>query len=128
MAGLSATLIKSYVAGAAIPKRRIVKFGAADGAVILSAGAAVTEFSIGVTTEIDVATGEPVDVVRGGITDVEYGGTVVRGGPITSDATGRAVAAAPAAGVNNRIIGFAEVSAVVGDIGPVSIDPGVMQG
>lgn len=128
MAGLSATLIKSYIAGAAITKRRIVKFGAADGAVIQSAGAAATEFSIGVSSEIDVASGEPVDVIRDGLADVEYGGTVVRGGPITSDATGRAVAAAPAAGTNNRIIGFAEVSAVVGDVGPAFICPGFMQG
>ncbi len=128
MAGLSATSIKTYVAGAAIPKRRIVKFGASDVQVILGAGAAATEFLIGVTTEIDVATGEPVDVIRDGMADVEYGGTVTRGQPITSDATGRAVAAAPAAGVNNRIMGFAEVSAVVGDVGPAFINPGLIQG
>lgn len=128
MAGLSPTSIKTYIAGAAIPKRRIVKFGTSDNAVILGAGAAATEFLIGVTTEIDAASGEPVDVIRDGIADVEYGGTVVRGGPITADATGRAVAAAPAAGVNNRVIGYAEVSAVVGDIGPVFISPSTLQG
>lgn len=128
MAGLKPILITSHIAAAAIPKRRIVKFGAADNAVLLSAGAAATEFSIGVTTEVDAITGETVDVVRGGLADVEYGGTVTRGQPVTSDATGRAVAAAPGAGTNNRIIGFAEVSAVVGDIGAVSINPGFMQG
>lgn len=128
MAGHSATLIKNYYAGAAIPKRRIVKFGAGDNLVILSAGAAATEFSIGITAEVDVVTGEPVDVIREGFADVEYGGTVTRGAPITSDSTGRAVAAAPAAGTNNRIIGFAEVSAVVGDVGPAYISPSMLQG
>ncbi len=128
MAGHSPTLITTCIASAAIPKRRIVKFGASDGAVVLAAGPAATEFSIGITTEIDAASGEPVDVIRGGIADVEYGGTVTRGGPITSDSTGRAVAAAPAAGVNNRCIGFAEVSAVVGDVGPAFIQPFTLQG
>lgn len=128
MAGLSATSIKSYVAGAAITKRRIVKWGATDGAVIPATAAAATEYLMGVTTEITVASGEPVDVVREGLADVEYGGTVVRGDPLTSDASGRAVTAAPGAGVNNRIIGFAEVSGVVGDIGTASISPGLMQG
>lgn len=128
MAGLSATLTKNYYAGAAIPKRRIVKFGAADNQVLLGAGSAATEFLIGVSTEIDVVTGEPVDIIREGFADVEYGGTVTRGQPLTSDGTGRAIAAAPGAGVNFRIIGFAEVSAVVGDIGPAFITPGIMQG
>lgn len=128
MAGLSATLTKNYYAGAAIAKRRIVKFGAADNQVILGAGSAVTEFLIGVATEIDAATGEPIDVIRAGIADVEYGGTVTRGQPLTSDATGRAIAAAPGAGVNFRTIGFAEVSAVIGDVGPAQIIPGIMQG
>ena len=128
MAGLSATLVKTYIAGAAIPKRRIVKFGVSDGRVIPGAGAAVTEFLIGVTTEVDVLTGEPVDVIRSGLADVEYGGVVVRGSPLTSDATGRAVAAAPAVGVNNRIIGYAEVSAVAGDVGAAQIVLGIFQG
>jgi ABC-type Fe3+ transport system substrate-binding protein len=128
MAGHSPTDIKGYVAGAAMPKRRIAKFGAADGVLLLAAGAAATEFSIGVTTEVDTLTGEPVDLIRAGLADVEYGGTIVRGAPLTSDATGRAVTAAPAAGTNNRIIGFAEVSGVVGDIGTVYVNPGFMQG
>ena len=59
---------------------------------------------------------------------MEFGGTVARGAPVTADASGKAVAAAPAAGSNVRIIGFAEVSAVAGDIAPVLIAPGVMQG
>ena len=67
-------------------------------------------------------------MVKSGIADVEFGGAVTRGAAVTSDANGKAVAAAPAAGSNVRIIGFAEVSAVAGDIGPILVAPGVMQG
>jgi hypothetical protein len=38
------------------------------------------------------------------------------------------VAAAPGAGVNNRIVGFALVSAVVGDVAAILLSPCVMQG
>jgi hypothetical protein len=128
MAGQTPSEINSYIAGAAITKRRIVKWGAADGQVVVAAGPAATEFLNGVTSHIDAAINEPVDVFQGGIVDVEYGATVVRGAPLTSDSIGRAVTAAPAAGANNRIIGFAEVSGAVGDIGAVRINIGFMQG
>lgn len=120
------TLTKSYRAEAAVTKRRIVKMGTADGSVLL--GAAATDLIFGVSAEIDAAITEPCDVHVAGIAEVEFGGTVTRGGPVTSDATGRAVAAAPGAGVNNRIVGFALRSAVVGDVAPVLLSQGVMQG
>lgn len=126
MAGASATSIKTYIAGGAITRRRIVRHGTADGTALLGNGVATTP--LGVSTEIDVVSGEPVDVIREGLADVEYGGTVTRGDPLTSDATGRAVTAAPATGVNNRCIGWAEVSGVVGDIGTTSVAPFIMQG
>lgn len=126
MAGQTPAEINSYIAGAAITRRRIVKWGAADGQILQ--GAAVGDFLMGVLTGLDAAVNEPADVVQGGIADVEYGGVVTRGAPLTSDATGRAVVAAPAAGVNNRIVGFAEVSGVLGDIGCVRLAIGFMQG
>jgi hypothetical protein len=119
-------LTKNYTAGAAIAAFRIVKPGAADGAVIQAAAA--TDFLIGVNDGVAPASGERTDIVHTGIADVEFGGTVTRGGPVTSDANGRAVAAAPAAGSNVRIIGFAVNSQVSGDIGPVLLEPGLMQG
>lgn len=119
---MSELLLKNYVAGAAVAKHRIVKFHSVDGAVV--AAAAATDLSIGVSAELDAASGERVDVVKSGITLVEFGGTVTRGDPLTSDASGKAVAAAPAAGVRNRIIGFAEQSAVSGDIAFLLIAPG----
>lgn len=119
-------LIRSYTAGAAIAKYRIVKPGAADGAVLQAAAA--TDFLNGVCVELDAASGASTDIIKSGIAEVEFGGAVTRGGPVTADANGKAVAAAPGAGSNVRIIGFAEVSAVSGDIAPVWIAPGVMQG
>lgn len=120
------TLIKQGTAEAAVSPYRIVKFGAADGGYVQAAAA--TDFLVGVCESVGSALGERIDVIKAGIADVEFGGTVTRGGPVTADANGKAVAAAPAAGSNVRIIGFAEVSAVAGDIAPVLIEPGVMQG
>lgn len=119
-------LNKAGTAEAAIAAYRIVKFGAADGGYLQAAAA--TDSLVGVCESIGPASGERLDVVKVGLADVEFGGAVTRGGPVTADASGKAVAAAPAAGSNVRIIGFAEVSAVAGDIGPILVAPGVMQG
>lgn len=119
-------LLKSYVAQGAIAKYRIVAFGTADGTVVASSAA--TSLHIGVNAELDVVSGERVDVIRSGLPLVEYGGAVTRGQPLTSDAQGRAVAAAPAAGSNVRIVGFAETNAVLGDVDRMLFAPGVMQG
>jgi len=118
-------LTKNYVAEAAISPFRIVKLGAADGQVLQAAAA--TDALLGVT-DLAAAVNERVDVHTHGLVDVEYGGTIARGDALTADASGRAITAAPAAGVNNRIIGFAEVAGVVGDIGKVDIAKGQIQG
>lgn len=131
-------LIKSGNAEAAIAARRIVKFGAADGGVLQAAAA--TDAMFGVSTDIPAALGERCDVIKLGDADVEYGGNVARGDELTADASGRAVTAArhthtenaAAAYVQNaatgtatlqRIIGIANVSGVLGDIGSVAIAP-----
>lgn len=120
-------LIKSFNAEAAVSPFRIVKVGAADGGVIQ--GAAASDVLLGVSGEMGQSTvGGRCDVVMDGIADVEYGGTVTRGARLTSDATGRAVAAAPAAGTNNGVIGIALVSGVVGDIGSALVSPSTLQG
>ena len=126
MAGHNPTLVKSYAAGAAVAARRIVKHGASAGLAIQGADAAAP--LIGIATEVAAASGERMDVIKAGIADVEFGGTVTLGAPLTSDSVGRAVAAAPAAGANAYIIGFAETDAVVGDIGSAFIAPGRIQG
>lgn len=120
-------LSKAYTAEAAIAAYRIVKFGAADGGVLQ--GAASADKLIGVTDRIAAAVaGDRVDVYRGGIVEVEYGGAVAAGDPLTSDASGRAITAAPGAGVNAYVIGQAEVAGVLGDIGSVFLSQGRIQG
>lgn len=119
-------LMKNYTSSGAIAAYRIVKMGANDGEV--AQAAAATDLLMGVTGEIGSASGERVDIHKMGIARIEFGGNVTRGNLLTSDASGKAVVAAPAAGANARIIGFAEVSGVSGDIADVLIAPSVMQG
>lgn len=119
-------LQKTLIAGAAVSKNRILKFGAADDTAIH--GAASTDLLIGVSDNLGASSGEPFDVIIDGIALVEYGGNVTRGDLLTSDSVGRAIAAAPAAGVNARVIGVAMLSGVSGDIGSVRIAPGRIQG
>lgn len=120
-------MTKSFVAGAAITAFSIVKFGADDNSVVL--GAAAADALIGINDNaFDAAVGERVDIVTHGIAELKLGGSVTRGGPITSNAAGLGVAPAPAAGTNNRIIGFALASGVSGDVIPVQLAPGSFQG
>ncbi len=120
-------LAVNYVADAAIPINRLVKFGTGDRNVALAAAA--TDFILGPVNETAIAIGERADVVRVGIAWVEAGAAIPRGSPITADAVGRAVVAAPGVGVNNRIIGFAdETAAAAGDVIRFMIEPGLMQG
>ena len=120
-------LTTNHTADGAIAAYRIVKFGAADGNV--AQAAASTDLAIGVTDRLAAAVaGDRIDVIRSGIAEVEYGGNVTRGQKLTADADGKAIAAAPAAGVNAQIIGTAEVSGVAGDIGSLLVAPSVMQG
>lgn len=115
-------------AGAAVAPRRIVKFGAADGVVIQAAAAA--DMSIGVSDSLGAsAAGDRCEVYTSGPgVEIDVGGNITRGAPITSDANGKAVAAAPAAGANVRIIGFAMASYAAGDIGEFDLSKSVMQG
>lgn len=126
MAGLTPGMAKNFKAEAAVTRRRFVKFGAADTAVVQAAASADSIF--GVSSEIDAAIGEPCDVFLSGLPEIEYGGNVTRGDLLTADAQGRAVVAAPAAGVNARTGGVAMVSGVVGDIGLICLSPGRVQG
>ena len=112
--------IKACYAGAAILPFHIVKHGAADGFAVTSAAAADASFGVADSLGAEAAN-DPVDIIRGGIAEVVYGGTVTRGDALTSNAQGEAVVAV----AGNRIIGFAEVSGVVGDRGSVAIAPGV---
>ena len=123
---MNVILEKQFVAEAAIAANRIVKFGAADDKVLQAA--AVGDKLIGVCDNVAPALGERVDIIVSGIADVRIGGAVTRGDPLTTDANGKGVAAAPAGGTNNRIIGMALASGVLDDIIPVLVSPSMLQG
>lgn len=120
-------LVTNHLAEGAIAVNRIVKYGATDRGILQASVA--NDFMIGTCMESSAAIGERQDVCRVGIGWVEAGGAVPRGSPITSDGSGRAVVAAPAAGSNVRIVGFADESAsAAGDVIRYTIEPGLMQG
>jgi len=118
-------LTKAFKAGGTITAKRIVKPGAADDTVV--AAAAATDFLLGVAQDSAVSGGR-LDVQVMGVAFIKAGGTVTRGNEVTSDASGQGVAAAPGAGVNNRVIGIALDSAVSGDEFKVLIVQSVKQG
>lgn len=123
---MSVAFIRSYKAEAAVEKFRIVKFGAADDQVVK--GAAVGDNLIGISMEVDSAINEMCDVVKQGPAQVVCGGAVTRGDKLTTDANGKAVVAAPAAGVNNNIVGVADQSGVLDDIIRCTVGVGRIQG
>jgi hypothetical protein len=67
-------------------------------------------------------------VIVAGIAECQAGGAITRGDFLTSDATGKALASAPAAGVNNRVVGIALASGVLDDFIPVLLAQGRIQG
>ena len=120
------TLIKTFAAGGAIAPLRIVRFSAADTVV---QAAAVTDAMVGTIMDVAPVSGERVDVVLEGIALVEAGGAITLAQFVTADASGRGVAAAPAAGANNRILGYPlEPATAAGDIIRVMLNPGSLQG
>lgn len=112
-----------FTAGAAILPRRLVKFSA-DRTVIQATAA--TDAIIGVSDSLGAsALGDRVEVYQMGTgLEVVFGGAVNRGAEITSDADGKAVAAAPAAGAACRTAGIAQLTYAAGDIGEYLAAPG----
>jgi len=97
------TLVTNHTADAAIGAYRIVKHGAADGAV--AQASASTEKLIGVANRLGAAAAnDRVDVVRAGIAEVEFGASITRGDLLTADANGKAVVASEL-GIEQTIIG-----------------------
>lgn len=119
-------MFKAFTAGGAINPYRIVRFSATDTVVQASAA---TDALFGVNSDLVIVSGERCEVMTDGIAWVEAGAAITIGALITSDANGRAVTAAPAAGVNNRVIGVAlDAAAAAGDQIRVLLSPGSVQG
>lgn len=119
-------LSKAFIAAAAVAAYTIVAHAGTNGHVTPATAATAALF--GVTQQLGAGAGERVDVCLGGLPEVRMGGAVSAGDPLTADASGRAVLADPAAGEQARIIGFALMDAVEGDIVPFQFAPGVITG
>lgn len=119
-------LMKAFTAGGAIGPYRIVRIASAD---TVEQAAAVANALIGVNTDLTIVSGERVEVAVQGIAWVEAGAAITIGSLVTTDSVGRGVAAAPAAGTNNRHVGVALDAAVAaGDQIRVLLSPGSVQG
>lgn len=117
----------SYLAEVAIPARRLVKHGTADGRVTLATDGSVP--ILGAAEQIPTKINFAVDVIHTECAVVEAGGAVARSSPVSADATGRAIVAAPAAGVNMWAAGVAlETATAAGDFIRVLIVPQRIQG
>ncbi|WP_142850984.1 capsid cement protein [Telmatospirillum sp. J64-1] len=120
-------IFKSFrAAPGSIAPYRIVTHGVTDGQVVQASG--VTDALFGVTQQLGPDGAGRVDICLGGLPEIEIGGPVVRGDWLTSDAEGRAVAAAPDAGETAQVIGRALVSAIAGDIVAFQFAPGQIAG
>jgi hypothetical protein len=122
------SIILTYSFAAATPARRLVVAGASDheAAAATGAGAPI----LGVTEQAHaIAAGRPGDVVVSGIAVVEAGAAAARGSYVTADASGRAVVAAPAAGVNANVAGvLLESAGAAGDFVRVLLAQSRIQG
>jgi hypothetical protein len=120
-------LSKNFQAAAAIAAYTLVKHAAADDQV--QAAAAGTDLVIGATQDVAPALGERVDVAITGITYITAGAAITRGARLMSDASGRVITAAAAAGSNVNTIGVAlESATAAGDVIRVNLIPGTFQG
>ena len=121
-------LNKSPRVDAAIDEFKIVKMGITDDTV--AQATAATEELIGVVQDTTTAAGQHTQLAMvGNISRIVLGtGGATRGDKITADANGDGVVPAPGAGVNNNYIGVALKTGVAGDIIPVLIQPGSIQG
>jgi len=127
MMGQTSGIEKQVKCTAAIATANLIaKFGADDDT--MSQATASTEDLIGIFQHTTENAGDRVRVMLSGISPLKIGGNVTRGNPITSDANGKGVAATPGAGVNANIIARALASGVDGDIIPVLIIQGRIQG
>lgn len=126
MIGQTSGIEKSVKCTAAVAAFTIAKPGADDDT--FSTATAVSEELVGVFQHLTSAANEEVRLMLTGITRVKLGGTVTRGNFATTDGSGQGLAAAPSAGVNNAVIGKFLASGVSGDIVPMLLGVGKIQG
>jgi hypothetical protein len=119
---------KNFIASGAVTHRRLVVFTATDGILAQATGAAGERLAGVVDFPGGAASGGRFDAALFGPADVECGGNILPGQNIVSDAQGRAVVAAPAAGTNAAIAGRLLVNGALGDIAKAFVNPDQIQG
>lgn len=128
---MNKVLSRPFNAGGAIISNSFVKFGSDDDTVVQAAAAAdsvIGAVNMVAAPGLGAVSGDRVDVELIGIVDIKLGGSVTRGGLVTSDAAGKAIAATASAGSNVRVAGIALASGAAGEIIPVLLNPISFQG
>lgn len=127
-------VVKQFIAeGSAIPAGRIVVWGTADTGVKLPTGADTAQIVGIVTNSPNVGVGDIVEVCMFGATDLNVkaaGTNIAKGDPISiHGTTGSGKKAAPGAGTNTYLVGWAAEAATADDVLiSVEIVKSVMQG
>lgn len=112
---------KSFTANAAIAPYRIVAAHTVEYQVVQSGVAPAN--MLGVNSSVQIAANETCDVQMIGNVEVEAGGTYSFGAKLTSDSSGRAVAAT----AGQHFIGIAMSDATVGAIVPMFVTHGELE-
>ncbi len=116
MIGATEGVNKAGLSTAAMSTQYVIVKYTADPENFDVATAATDNFA-GITQNTVDASGKTLSIAVSGISPITFGGTVTPGQDLTSDATGRGVAAAPGAGVNNDIIGRATKGGLINEVG-----------
>lgn len=113
--------------GGDMAKGVAVKLGA-NGSDEIALAAAVSDVAVGLASHVIVDT-EQGDVIMHGVGVGLAGGSITAGALLTMTTGGKLVAASPAAGVNNQLIGVALRDASTDELFEVLLTPGaIMQG
>ena len=127
MIGPTTGLEKEVNTSGTVAQYTLAVFGADDNTMAAASGSAA--FIAGVFQFAPTTDQPQVRVRMKGITWVVLGtGGCTRGAPITSDANGNGVVAAPGAGANAYIAGYALGSGVVGQLVPLLLAQQRIQG
>lgn len=121
---MTTSLIKSYRASAETAGRRIVAFTGTGSEV--GTATTATAPSFGVSMPLGADAGGMLDVTLSGLAELQLGGAVDAGDPLTADADGKGIVAAPVAGSVIRYAVFALGEGVEDDIIPVLVVPGII--
>ncbi len=106
---------------------RFARFSDTAASSKVALAAANTDAIIGVFGSLATAAGDMADVTVAGQEFIELGGTVTAGAPLTADASGRAIVAAPVVSTTVRVGAIALEPGVIGDRIKVLVVPSLLR-